>query len=161
MKLGYDTGNGKNWTYVSWESANDPSPGKFTLKLDSRQENHVLFLNGNETYWNSTEADANVFGFPPEMSLNMYNINFVSDFDMNYLTYYNLTRKDDIVRFTINSTGQLQQFLLLENEWNLFNSQPGQRCDFYAYCGANSSCTNLSTPESECSFLPGFEPSFP
>ncbi|XVF78023.1 hypothetical protein PTKIN_Ptkin14bG0094900 [Pterospermum kingtungense] len=158
MKLGYDRRNRKKWSYVSWKSANDPSLGNFTLALDSRQENQVLFLNGKETYWRSKEDEANVFGFPQEMRFRMYTFNFVSEFDMNYLTY-NLTRKDDIIRFTINATGQLQQFLWLENEWNLFNSQPGQPCDVYAYCGANSSCTNVSS--TYCSCLPGFEPSLP
>ncbi|XVF34134.1 hypothetical protein REPUB_Repub18cG0032100 [Reevesia pubescens] len=158
MKLGYDERNGKSWSYVSWKSANDPSPGNFTLEMNSRQEKRVLILNGDEMYWRSRpwEDDANVFDFSPEMRLNMYNFSFVSEFDMTYLTY-NLFREDIISRFTIDSSGQFKQFLWLENAWRLFNSQPRKLCDVYAFCGANASCTNVSTPY--CSCLPGFEPS--
>ncbi|XVE50436.1 hypothetical protein DITRI_Ditri01bG0162300 [Diplodiscus trichospermus] len=160
MKLGYDRRNGKSWSYVSWKSANDPSPGNFTLALNSKGEKQVLVLNGNESSWKSRiwEGDANVFDFLQEQQLRMYNFNFVSEFDMNYLTY-NLYRKDDIIRFTIDATGQLKQFLWLENGWSLFNSQPRQVCDVYDYCGANAGCTNVSSPY--CSCLRGFEPSSP
>ncbi|XP_022735566.1 uncharacterized protein LOC111288880 [Durio zibethinus] len=159
MKLGYDRGNRKNWSYASWKSANDPSRGNFTLELDSR-EGRILILNGDEIYWRSRPGEdyADVFDFPPETRLNNYNFNFVSEFDMSYLTY-DLYRKDIISRFTIDATGQLKQFVWLDNEWNLFNSQPRQLCDVYAYCGANTSCTNVSSPY--CSCLPGFEPSAP
>ncbi|XWS09912.1 hypothetical protein CRYUN_Cryun39dG0030500 [Craigia yunnanensis] len=161
MKLGYDRGNGKSWSYVSWKSPNDPSPGNFTLELDSTREKRILILNGDEIYWRSSRSwgdDADKFVFSPEMRMNMYNFNFVSEVDMSYLTY-DLYRKDLLSRFTIDATGQLKQFVWLENEWNLFNSQPRQPCDVYAYCGANASCTNVSS--SYCSCLPGFEPSLP
>ncbi|XP_022717016.1 receptor-like serine/threonine-protein kinase SD1-8 [Durio zibethinus] len=148
MKLGYDKRNGKCWSYVSWKSANDPTHGNFTLKMDSSQEKRVKILNGDEMYWRSRPLEDD----------NMYNFNFVSEFDITYLTY-DLYRKDMISRFMIDATGQLRQYVWLENKWDLFNSQPRQPCDVYAYCGADASCTNDLSPY--CSCLPGFKPRLP
>ncbi|XP_017985300.1 PREDICTED: G-type lectin S-receptor-like serine/threonine-protein kinase At1g11300 [Theobroma cacao] len=154
MKLGYDREKGKSWSYVSWKSADDPSPGNFTLELDPR-EKRVQILSSGEIYWKAGPwtDDANVSDFTTESFL--YNFTIVSELNMNYLTYY-IYRKDIISRFAIDVTGQFKQFLWLENEWTLFNSQPRQLCDVYAYCGANASCTNVSLPY--CSCLPGFQP---
>ncbi|KAK6229547.1 hypothetical protein SCA6_018498 [Theobroma cacao] len=135
-------------------SADDPSPGNFTLELDPR-EKRVQILSSGEIYWKAGPwtDDANVSDFTTESFL--YNFTIVSELNMNYLTYY-IYRKDIISRFAIDVTGQFKQFLWLENEWTLFNSQPRQLCDVYAYCGANASCTNVSLPY--CSCLPGFQP---
>ncbi|KAK8676833.1 hypothetical protein V6N13_142395 [Hibiscus sabdariffa] len=159
MKLGYDRRIGKTWSYVSWRSSNDPSPGNFTLQLDPGPEKRIVILNGDEIYWRSTRPwgdDSNFFEFPPESRMNMYNFTFVSESDTAYLTY-TLYRNDTISRFTLDATGQLRQVLWFENEWSLLNSQPRQPCDVYAYCGANSSCSNALSPF--CSCLPGSEPS--
>ncbi|KAK8300691.1 hypothetical protein V6Z12_D05G409600 [Gossypium hirsutum] len=136
MKLGYDTRIQSTWSYVSWKSSNDPSPGNFTLKLDSGPEKQIMILNGDAIYWRSIRSwgdSSNYFEFPVE------------------------TRNDTISRFTIDATGQLRQLLWLDNEWSVLNSQPGQPCEVYAYCGANSSCSNVSSPI--CSCLPGYKPS--
>ncbi|XP_021287422.1 receptor-like serine/threonine-protein kinase SD1-8 isoform X2 [Herrania umbratica] len=157
MKLGYDGENGKSWSYISWKSADDPSSGNFTLEFDPTGEKRVQISNGDVMSWKAGPwtDDSNVFDFTAEMGSYMYNFTFVSGFNMNYLTY-DIYRKDIISRFTIDVTGQFKQFLWLENEWTLFNSQPRQLCDVYAYCGANASCTNVSLPY--CSCLPGFGP---
>ncbi|KAK6269851.1 hypothetical protein POUND7_006956 [Theobroma cacao] len=112
-------------------------------------------MSSGEIYWKAGPwtDDANVSDFTTESFL--YNFTIVSELNMNYLTYY-IYRKDIISRFAIDVTGQFKQFLWLENEWTLFNSQPRQLCDVYAYCGANASCTNVSLPY--CSCLPGFQP---
>ncbi|KAK9046344.1 hypothetical protein V6N11_052236 [Hibiscus sabdariffa] len=159
MKLGYDRRIGKTWSYVSWRSSNDLSPGNFTLQLDPGPEKQIVILNGDEIYWRSTRPwgdDSNLFEFPPESRMNMYNFTFVSESDTAYLTY-TFYRNDTIRRFMLNATGQLRQVLWLENEWSLLNSQPRQPCDVYAYCGANSSCSNALSQFFSC--LPGFEPS--
>ncbi|KAG4204051.1 hypothetical protein ERO13_A04G024132v2 [Gossypium hirsutum] len=159
MKLGYDTRIQSTWSYVSWKSSNDPSPGNFTLKLDSGPEKQIMIMNGDAIYWRSYRSWGdrdNFFEFPVETRLNMYNFSFVSESDTAYLTY-NIYTNDTISRFTIDATGQLRQLLWLDNEWSVLNSQPMQPCEVYAYCGANSSCSNMSSPI--CSCLPGFKPS--
>lgn len=157
MRLGYDNRNGKNWSYVSWKSDDDPSPGNFTLKLDSEQGNRILILNGDDEYWRSKlwEEDSNVFESPTEVRLNMFNFSFVSNLSMTYLTY-NLFREDLISRLMIDSNGRVRQFSWSGYEWDLWNSQPRNACDVLAYCGGNSSCTEV--PSSNCSCLPGFQP---
>ncbi|MBA0705535.1 hypothetical protein Golax_017726, partial [Gossypium laxum] len=160
MRLGYENRNGKNWSYVSWKSDDDPSPGNFTMKLDSEQGNRILILNGDDEYWRSKlwEEDSNVFESPQEVRLNMFNFSFVSNLSMAYLTY-NLYREDLISRLMIDSNGRLRQFSWSGNEWDVLNSQPRNACDVLAYCGGNSSCTEVPSPN--CSCLPGFKPNSP
>ncbi|KAG4213665.1 hypothetical protein ERO13_A01G070300v2 [Gossypium hirsutum] len=160
MRLGYDNRNGKSWSYISWKSDDDPSPGNYTLKLDSEQGNRILILNGDDEYWRSKlwEEDSNVFESPPEVRLNMFNFSFVSNLSMTYLTY-NLYREDLISRLMIDSNGRLRQFSWSGNEWDVLNSQPRNACDVLAYCGGNSSCTEVPSPN--CSCLPGFKPNSP
>nr|KJB13484.1 hypothetical protein B456_002G078000 [Gossypium raimondii] len=160
MRLGYENRNGKNWSYVSWKSDDDPSPGNFTMKLDSEQGNRILILNGDDEYWRSKlwEEDSNVFESPQEVRLNMFNFSFVSYLSMAYLTY-NLYREDLISRLMIDSNGRLRQFSWSGNEWDVLNSQPRNACDVFAYCGGNSSCTEVPSPN--CSCLPGFKPNSP
>ncbi|TYJ48585.1 hypothetical protein E1A91_A01G072900v1 [Gossypium mustelinum] len=160
MRLGYDNRNGKSWSYISWKSDDDPSPGNYTLKLDSEQGNRILILNGDDEYWRSKlwEEDSNVFESPPEVRLNMFNFSFVSNPSMTYLTY-NLYREDLISRLMIDSNGRLRQFSWSGNEWDVLNSQPRNACDVLAYCGGNSSCTEVPSPN--CSCLPGFKPNSP
>ncbi|XWS11128.1 hypothetical protein CRYUN_Cryun38cG0057300 [Craigia yunnanensis] len=157
MKIGYNRGNGKSWSYAPWKSASDPSPGNVTLELDSGPEKRVLILNGEEIYWRSRpwEDGATVFDFDEDMRL-LYNFTFVSEFDMTYITY-DLYTKEIISIFTIGATGQVKQYLWIENDWKLSNIQPRQPCDVYAYCGANAICSNVSSPS--CCCLRGFEPS--
>ncbi|KAE8692304.1 putative S-locus lectin protein kinase family protein [Hibiscus syriacus] len=158
MKLGYDTRIGKTWSYTSWRSYNDPSPGNFTFQLDPGPEKRLVILNGDEIYWRSTRPwgdESRLFEFPRETKMNMYNFNFVSESDTSYLTYQ-LYRTDMVSRFTLHATGQLRQVLWLDNEWTLLNSQPREECDLHAYCGDNSSCSKVSLPF--CSCLLGFEP---
>ncbi|KAK8497216.1 hypothetical protein V6N12_025717 [Hibiscus sabdariffa] len=162
MKLGYDSRIGKNWSYISWRSSNDPSPGNFTLQLDPGPEKQIVILNGDEIFWRSGAwgDEGNLFEFPPGIRMDMYNFNFVSGSDTAYLTYQ-LYRKDLISRFMLDATGRLTQVLWSESdkEWSLLNIQPGQPCDVSKYCGANSSCSNSNLSLSYCSCLPGFEPS--
>ncbi|KAK8643887.1 hypothetical protein V6N13_013164 [Hibiscus sabdariffa] len=160
MKMGYDTRIGKKWSYISWRSSNDPSPGNFTLQLDPGPEKQIVILNGDEIYWRSGAwgDEGNLFEFPPGTSMDMYNFNFVSGSDTAYLTYQ-LYRKDLISRFTLDATGRLTQVLWSDNEWSLLNNQPGQPCDVSKYCGANSSCSNSNLSSPFCRCLPGFEPS--
>ncbi|GMI63694.1 receptor kinase 1 [Hibiscus trionum] len=165
MKLGYDKRIGKIWSYISWRSSNDPSPGNSTLQLDPGPEKRMVLLNGDGIYWRSPRPwgdEGKPFEFPRETRMDMYNFSFVSESNSAYLTYQ-LYRKDMISRFTLDATGRLRQVLWLdiENEWSLLNNQPGQPCDVYTYCGANSSCSNSNVSLPSCSCLPGFEPSSP
>ncbi|RVW70320.1 Receptor-like serine/threonine-protein kinase SD1-6 [Vitis vinifera] len=42
MKLGYDKRAGKTWSLVSWKSAEDPSPGDFSLQIDPNGTSQIF-----------------------------------------------------------------------------------------------------------------------
>ncbi|OMP04558.1 S-locus glycoprotein [Corchorus olitorius] len=156
MKLGYDRGNNKSWSYVSWKSVDDPSPGNFTLEVNPTGGKHVRVLNDDEVYW-ETESwtnDTDLFNFTDDLRLSVYKFSFGQD----YLTY-ELLKNDTISIFVIDVTGQLRLLQWSENQWIVYYSQPGKQCDVYAYCGSNSNCSNFAIPF--CSCLPGFEPTSP
>ncbi|GLT52413.1 hypothetical protein SLA2020_257580 [Shorea laevis] len=157
MKLGYDKSSGRNWSYMSWKSSEDPSPGNFTLVLDS-EESSMMIMNGLELYWTSGPWNGQIFSLVPEMKLNYFpNFTYVADGQRNYFTY-DLYDKSLISRYVMEISGQLDQFMWLESskQWNLFWSQPRQQCEVYAFCGSFGICSEESLPF--CSCLPGFEP---
>ncbi|GLT37912.1 hypothetical protein SLA2020_121950 [Shorea laevis] len=160
MKLGHDKSSGRNWSYVSWKSPEDPSPGNFTLVWDA-ETSSMIVMNGLQIYWKSGAWNGQIFSLMPELiSLNYYyNFTYDSDGKMTYVTY-DLYDKSVISMHVVDISGQLKQLSWLESskQWNLSWSQPRQQCDAYAFCGAFGICNVASLPFCHC--LPGFEPHF-
>ncbi|GKV42564.1 hypothetical protein SLEP1_g49948 [Rubroshorea leprosula] len=157
MKLGYDKSSGRNWSYMSWESSEDPSPGNFTLVLDA-EKSSMMIMNGLELYWTSGPWNGQIFSLVPEMKYNYFaNFTYVSDGQRTYVTY-DPYDKSLISRYVMEISGQLEQFMWLESskQWNLFWPQPHQQCEVYAFCGSFGICNEESLPFCNC--LPGFEP---
>ncbi|GLU23477.1 hypothetical protein SLE2022_394770 [Rubroshorea leprosula] len=157
MKLGYDKSSGRNWSYVSWKSTEDPSPGNFTLVWDA-ETSSIVIMNGLQIYWKSGAWNGQIFNMTPEMRLNyLYNFRYVSDGEMTIVTY-DLYDANIVSRFVVDISGQLKQLSWLEStkQWSLFWSQPSGQCDVYAFCGAFGICNNQFLPLCNC--LPGFEP---
>ncbi|GKV42560.1 hypothetical protein SLEP1_g49945 [Rubroshorea leprosula] len=160
MKLGYDKSSGRNWSYVSWKSPEDPSPGNFTLVWDA-ETSAMIVMNGLQIYWKSGAWNGQIFSLMPELiRLNYYyNFTYDSDGKMTYVTY-DLYDKSVISTHVVDISGQLRQLSWLESskQWNLSWSQPRQQCDAYAFCGAFGICNVTSLHFCNC--LPGFEPHF-
>ncbi|GLT37913.1 hypothetical protein SLA2020_121960 [Shorea laevis] len=157
MKLGYDRISGRSWSYVSWKSAADPSPGNFTLVWDAESRS-VVIMNGLRIYWKSGAWNGQIFSLIPEMRLNkVYNFTYVSDGNMTYFIF-DVYDKSITSRFVMNVSGQLNQWSWQKSvrQWGLFWSQPRAQCEVYAFCGAFGICNIQSAPICQC--LPGFEP---
>ncbi|RVW68703.1 G-type lectin S-receptor-like serine/threonine-protein kinase [Vitis vinifera] len=61
MKLGYDKRAGKTWSLLSWKSAEDPSPGDFSLQVDPNGTSQIFILQGPNRYWTSGVWDGQIF----------------------------------------------------------------------------------------------------
>ncbi|GLT52416.1 hypothetical protein SLA2020_257600 [Shorea laevis] len=160
MKLGYDKISGRNWSYVSWKSSEDPSPGNSSLVWDANTSS-MMIMDGSEIYWKSGTWNGHSFSMIPEMiRLNyFYNFTYVSDGQMTYITY-DLYYKGIISRIVVDIFGILKQLSWLESskQWNMTWYIPNGQCDVYACCGAFGICSQHDSPFCNC--LPGFEPHF-
>ncbi|XP_059662574.1 G-type lectin S-receptor-like serine/threonine-protein kinase At4g27290 [Cornus florida] len=158
MKIGKESDDDLERYLVSWKSADDPSPGAFTYRID---DNHglpqLVILGGSaKTYrtgpWNGIQFSS----FTRFINL-AYSPVFVYNKDNSYYVYepYNYTA---FTRLTLNQSGFLQRYRLNErsNEWSLLYTLPKDQCDSYRQCGANGICRIQKAPVCEC--LNGFTP---
>ncbi|XP_048129900.1 G-type lectin S-receptor-like serine/threonine-protein kinase At2g19130 [Rhodamnia argentea] len=90
VKLGYSRKTGKLWALASWNSSTDPSPGDFSLRMDSRSPDEVFILKGNMMYWTTGrwDIDRQAFSLIPEMMLSTsFNFSFINNRNESYFTY--------------------------------------------------------------------------
>ncbi|KAF7112212.1 hypothetical protein RHSIM_RhsimUnG0256700 [Rhododendron simsii] len=158
MKLGYDKRNGKTWYLLAWKSEEDPSPGVFSVEADPEVTNQFFILQGSQKYWTTGIWNGQFFSQMPEMNQNyLFKFSYVSNDNESYYTY-SMYNSSIISRFVLDTSGLLQQLTWLEttSQWNLFWSQPTQRCYVNPTCGAFGACNPSASPFCQC--LRGFEP---
>ncbi|KAF7112981.1 hypothetical protein RHSIM_RhsimUnG0173300 [Rhododendron simsii] len=157
MKLGHDKRNGKTWSLSAWKSKKDPGRGVFSVELDPQGTYQFFILQGFQKYWSGGIWDGQSFSSIPELN-SYYNYSYVTNDNESYFTYP-LINPRETSRFVLDVSGQFQQFTWLETigQWNLFWSQPRERCDLNPYCGAFGACNPSSI---QCQCLPGFQPNY-
>ncbi|KAK9118563.1 hypothetical protein Scep_016656 [Stephania cephalantha] len=153
MKLGYNTSTGHVMSLTSWTTSEDPSPGVFSLSLNSVSE---LVLNntkvaGPKGYWNR-EVSSFFIDFRPS---DIFEFVYFDDQYSKYLSYrlYNMSISS---RLVVDSSGKVKQFIMMPEGWSLFWEQPRPSCQVYALCGSYSSCNDKLIPNCNC--LRGFQP---
>ncbi|KAL5972906.1 hypothetical protein ACLOJK_039712 [Asimina triloba] len=161
MKMGIDKTAGRNWSMVSWKSAEDPSPGSYTFEADPDEAFRFLIKkNGiGSIYWSSGSWNGVILSLIPEMIRGT--TTHTSDFVFNenekiwsFSVNYNDTSSPS--RLVLDSSGQIQLLRWVENreEWVLGWAQPSDDCEVYNACGPNARC-NFSD-SSRCSCLQSF-----
>lgn len=150
---------------TSWRSTNDPSPGRYSLRLQPRSYGEiVLFYNGTYPYWSTGNWSENAFVGVPEMTVPyIYKFNFVAPFTpMASFGYSEVTLENGmpppLTRFMVDFNGQIKQFTWIQQaqSWNMFWSQPENLCVTYGLCGNLGFCNSKSLNPCKC--LPGFGP---
>ncbi|RVW68932.1 G-type lectin S-receptor-like serine/threonine-protein kinase B120 [Vitis vinifera] len=61
------TKGGKTWSLVSWKSAEDPSPGDFSVQVDPNGTRQIFSLQGPNRYWTTGVWDGQIFSQIPEV----------------------------------------------------------------------------------------------
>ncbi|CAK9134393.1 unnamed protein product [Ilex paraguariensis] len=148
-----------------WKSLNDPSPGNYFLRLKQPEYGEIeLVFNGSHSYWSTGNWTGNAFSGVPEMTIPyIYRFHFSSPFTP--MASFGFTErsletgmKPPLTRFNLEFTGQLRQFTWspqTEN-WNMFWSQPENRCGVYGLCGNLGFCNCRTLNPCKC--LQGFRP---
>ncbi|TKY59359.1 putative G-type lectin S-receptor serine/threonine-protein kinase [Spatholobus suberectus] len=161
MKLPASDGTSMNLSFRSWKSRTDPSPGNYTMGVDSKGATpQILILEGEKRRWRSGYWDGRVFSG-------------VSNMTGNYLYGFGLNRDDkggqyflytwsssDKVRFQITWEGYEKRFVWDEDEksWNVTQYEPYNKCERYNFCGSFAVCDMSKSNSPFCSCMQGFEP---
>ncbi|KAA8516071.1 hypothetical protein F0562_019250 [Nyssa sinensis] len=150
----------------SWRSLDDPSPGRYSLRLKAPEYGEIeLVFGGIETYWSTGNWTGNAFtGVPQMMIPYIYRFHFANPFTPAASFWYTETSLESgtrppLTRFQVDFFGRLRQFTWspqAEN-WNIFWSQPENLCRVYGLCGNFGFC-NTRNMWNPCNCLAGFRP---
>ncbi|KAJ9671815.1 hypothetical protein PVL29_025496 [Vitis rotundifolia] len=158
MKLGRTSNPDPERYLISWKSADDPSNGDFTWRLDTPRLPQLVVATGStKKYrtgpWNGIRFSG-VPVFPNEQN---YSHKMIFEKENTYYTR-SFDNYSANTRTIINHSGFVQWLRLDERnaEWVPLYILPYDQCDNYGQCGANGICRTSRTPNCEC--LKGFTP---
>ncbi|KAL3497970.1 hypothetical protein ACH5RR_040702 [Cinchona calisaya] len=143
---------------ISWKSSDDPSPGPYSLVIDTDVSSGQLLLEWNKSvrYWASGTWNRDIFNEVPEIS---YTAKFNLIPTSNGI-YYNYSLFTDVIlsRLVIDASGELKQLTTVRSNrtWNPTINLPRNLNDVYAFCG-EFGVFSYNSP-STCKCLKGFVP---
>lgn len=150
--------------FTSWKSANDPSPGNFTMGVDPRGAPQIVIWERSRRRWRSGHWNGLIFsGVPYMTALTTYRYGFkvTRESDGKFYFTYNPSDNSELMRFQITWNGFEEQKRWNESTktWQVMQSQPSEECENYNYCGNFGVCTSSGSPKCRC--MEGFEPRHP
>ena len=160
MKLGRNTVTGLDRYLSAWKSADDPSKGDFTYRLDPSGYPQLILRKGSAVTFRSGPWNGVRFSGFPELGPNpIYTYEFVFNEKEMYFRY-ELVNSSVVSRLVLNPDGSKQRVNWIDrtNGWILYSSAPVDSCDSYALCGVYGSCNINRSPKCEC--MKGFVPKF-
>ncbi|KAK1391217.1 Receptor-like serine/threonine-protein kinase [Heracleum sosnowskyi] len=156
MKLGKNLETGLDWSFNSWKSSDDPTPGNFQAKLDITGYPQLFLWNRSVMYlrigpWNGVAWS----GIPDSGPNNIFLEDLV--FKEEEIYYESEPITDSMfIRTVLEPDGRLIRYTWTNksNKWEPTIFLQADYCDDYARCGAYGSC-NIN---SFCRCLDGFQP---
>ncbi|EYU27869.1 hypothetical protein MIMGU_mgv1a017829mg, partial [Erythranthe guttata] len=161
MKLGWDAKTGLNRYITSWKSADDPSTGDYSFKLNINGFPEIFLTDKRVVDYRSGPWNGLRFSGVPEMKPSpLISFSFVMNPD-EVAYSFNVNNKSVYSRLLVKHSGALQRFIWIPTSkiWNLFWYAPKDQCDDYRECGAYGLCDTNSSPVCKC--MKGFEPRNP
>ncbi|XP_042940256.1 G-type lectin S-receptor-like serine/threonine-protein kinase B120 [Carya illinoinensis] len=163
MRLAVNAEMGETHPFTSWKSANDPSPGNYSMGVDPRASPQILIWEGKERRWRSGYWDGRIFSGIANMTGN-YLYGFALSDKVNgsgNFTYTPPNNKDKL-RFRITWDGYEEQSRWVEDNgdkmWSVIQYQPANVCEHYNKCGAFGICSAVDSPICRC--MKGFVPRY-
>uniref|UniRef100_A0A5B7CD00 Receptor-like serine/threonine-protein kinase n=1 Tax=Davidia involucrata TaxID=16924 RepID=A0A5B7CD00_DAVIN len=158
--MNVQTGEKENRALNSWKSANDPSPGSYSMGIDPRGAPQIVIWEGTNRRWRSGHWNGQIFiGIPDMRGLYLYGFKFESKRDGNLSMTYTSLNSSYTVRFWIQWNGYGQQLLWHEGEkdWIVRQSHPANQSEVYNICGTFGKCVMMDSSICKC-IIEGFEP---
>ncbi|KAF4382584.1 hypothetical protein F8388_015412 [Cannabis sativa] len=158
-QIGYNKVTKTHRVLTSWKNSKDPLPGLYSFHLNETDNSYILIWNRSITYWSSGPWSGHNFRSVRSTLEISYNLMYESNGYESYFTY-SVRNTTMISQVFLDVSGQLKLFnwLFASKKWELSGSHPGQHCEVYAFCGANSLCDDNYLPFCRC--LTGFTPKF-
>lgn len=153
MKLGIV--EGQNQLLTAWSSYSDPAAGDFSFGLDPKRTSRYFIWQKGTDYWNTGLWNGEAFTLIPEwLSMNFFNINFVSNSEEMYCTM----NSSHMLRLVISYNGQCRLLTWVDSvaDWVIFWAQPRAQCNVYNVCGAFGLCDDNVL--NLCTCVQGFIP---
>ncbi|KVI02170.1 hypothetical protein Ccrd_019451 [Cynara cardunculus var. scolymus] len=148
MKLGKDLVTGLERYLTSWKSENDPSPGDYTLWIDTKGYPQMIVRYGSKIIFRAGPWNGLRFSGLPEMRPNpVYKFGFVlNQREMYY--HFDDVNSSEVSRLVMHPTGRLERMIWKESrqEWLGYSTPSTENCNSYGLCGSFGSCniTNLA-----------------
>ncbi|MCD7471574.1 hypothetical protein HAX54_012073 [Datura stramonium] len=161
MKIGKNLVTGMDWYTTSWKSMDDPTPGEYVDRLDSRGYPQLFVYRNSSIMYSSGPWNGIAFSSSPNNRPNTY---YTFEFVINQQEiYYKYKLKNESMptRVVINPEGVLQHLTWIDHSqsWFLYLTAQFDNCDRFAICGPYSSCNINNSPPCDC--LRGFKPRYP
>ncbi|XP_076960445.1 G-type lectin S-receptor-like serine/threonine-protein kinase At4g27290 [Bidens hawaiensis] len=164
MKSGKNFITGRETYLTSWRSADDPSPGEYTLRFLSvkgkYQQSYIRKNSAIETRIGPYNGIA-FSGRPlstPDTADPPYVSYLVADQNEMYFTYISTSNTTIHLSRTIITPAGKFEFLQLKFpnwDWMRVDTLPVDYCDNYGVCGSYGICNTATSPN--CGCLKGFE----
>lgn len=162
MKLGWDSKLGRNRYITSWKSADDPSTGDHSFKLDIYGYPEIHLTNKERIDYRSGAWNGLRFSGVPEMRPSSPLISFLFVRNPDEVSYsFNVLNQSMYSRLMVKHSGSLQRFIWIPSSriWSLFWFAPKDQCDEYRECGAFGICDANASPVCKC--MKAFQPKNP
>ncbi|CAA0835956.1 G-type lectin S-receptor-like serine/threonine-protein kinase B120 [Striga hermonthica] len=158
MEVHISARDGEQRVFTSWSGPLDPSPGNYSMGVDTRGPPQIVIWDGPRRRWRSGHWNGLVFIGVPGMR-NFYRLGFrLNERDGQLsITYTTPSSDSEMVKFRLSWEGvELQERWIEESrEWEAFYRHPIDECDLYNYCGNFGMCR--LGEEDRCRCLEGFE----
>ncbi|XP_057764767.1 receptor-like serine/threonine-protein kinase SD1-8 [Salvia miltiorrhiza] len=162
MKLGWDSKTGLNRYITSWKSADDPSTGDYSFKLNIYGYPEIHLTNKEKIDYRSGAWNGLRFSGVPEMKASSPLLSFMFVRRSDEVSYsFNLLNQSMYSRLMLKHSGVLQRFIWIPSSkiWNLFWYAPKDQCDHYRECGVYGICDANASPVCKC--MKAFQPKNP
>ncbi|KAK6149823.1 hypothetical protein DH2020_017348 [Rehmannia glutinosa] len=158
MEVQINVHDGEKRVFTSWESPIDPSPGNYSMGVDTRGPPQIVIWEGLNRRWRSGHWNGLIFTGVPEMRP-FYRFGFrLNERDGMLDVTYTPSSSSDLIKFRISWDGiEIQERWIDESrEWDVIHRHPVEECDRYNYCGNYGKCRKMDVPK--CSCMEGFVP---
>ncbi|KAJ0897083.1 putative protein kinase RLK-Pelle-DLSV family [Helianthus annuus] len=161
MKLGKNFITGREMYVTSWTSADDPSPGKYTIRFSMVKGNYQQVHIRKNSVIEGRIGPYNGIAFagqPSYRSNPLYTFNFDMIVDENEMYFVlNFMSTSFLLRLIVTPGGKYEVWHLdMHNkEWTQDLLLPSDKCDSYGLCGPYGSCNTLTFLT--CGCLKGFQ----
>ncbi|KAL8241138.1 hypothetical protein R6Q59_014493 [Mikania micrantha] len=158
MSIGVNLITGENRQLSSWKSENDPSAGRYVLRVAENGYPQLFMMRDSISRYRFGPWNGVMFNGMPDLGGNPVQFGFNET--MRFYEYA-LGNNSVFSRMKLNPDGTIQQLDWIDRtrSWRVFSAATNDNCAQYSLCGPFGVCNIDATPA--CSCLDGFEPRQP